>query len=185
MLKFLLRRDADRVRKALVLYLLLRLSELGVAVTEKKLQKLVFLVCYRDRDGFFESEHIRSLFNDYRIAWHGVFSGKLRDVLNELQEEGLVAIERDETATDIALTNRGAEKARELAEELDNYLRRKVDWIVEKYGRLTGDELEELINEWLGISGSEAGSLKALLFGTRVEDLIEVAINVAHKQTSI
>ena len=176
--RFLRWRGEDYVRKAVVLYLIYRLRELGVPVTEKKLQKLMFIVSYIDRNGYFEKREVRALFDDYRIAWHGVFSGRLRDILNRLSSEGLVLIERDETATDIALTEKGARKARDLAMDLDRYLREKIDYVVDRYGMPMGDELAELINEWLGISGAEAGSIKALLFGTRIEDLIEVASSI-------
>lgn len=166
--------NLDRIRNDIVLALLWKLSKkTRLPITEKKIQKLVFLALYIGKNGFFEEEGLRKIFDDYRIIWHGVFSGLLRDTLTKLSFEEKIFIIRDETATDIILADLdGAKKA---YDKLNDLLKQKIDWVVEVYGDKTGDELEELINKIFGIEGSEAGSLKALVFGSRVEDLIMAA----------
>ena len=170
--------NLDRIRNDVVLALLWKLSKkTRLPITEKKIQKLVFLTLYVSKNGFFEEER----FDDYRIIWHGVFSGLLRDTLTKLGFKEKVFIIRDETATDIILAD--VSEAGKAYSRLNDLLRQKIDWVVETYGDKTGDELEELINKIFGIEGSEAGSLKALVFGSRVEDLIAAAkVYVSGKQ---
>lgn len=145
--------------------------------SEKTVQKLTFLALYTYEDGgrlYFESEELRSIIDDYVVAWHGVFSGTVRDALRELEDEGLVGYDAEGM---YRLTWRGFEEGKRVYKKLDSVIKEKLEWTTARFGDLSSNELEHITNDVIGLEGSreEVAAGKGLMLGTRINDLIEFA----------
>jgi len=167
----------EKIARDAVIVLLAKLAEGRVFdLNEKKLQKLVFLALYVKEDGErFEDEELRSIIDDYMVAWFGVYSGKLRDILEELRKEGLIEW-YDEGL--VIPTRKLLEEARSAEKRLKNKASRvleKIIYIIGKYGEMSALDLERLTDEIIGISGDDGGAVKALMLGAKINDLIEAA----------
>ena len=139
--------------KNVIMYLIRKLG--GRVEGRKKFMKLMFLVEHFDvKDKKVTKDH--TLGNRFFIYYYGVFSS---DVMNSFTE--LVRERKIEDAYFISLKSRGEV-------ELDEKLRRKVDWIVEKFGDLSGYRLETETLKMLRIEPSEKDSY----FGKEVEKII-------------
>jgi len=168
----------DNAARDAVIVLLTELAKRGIyTFSEKKIQKLMFLALYVREDGErFETEELRSIIDDYRIAWFGVYSSRVRGILAELQEQKLIAYPAAEgllEPTEKLL--REAEKARTRLGKFMPRLLTKLSLIAEKYGYMSAINLEELTDKVIGIEGNEGGAVKALMLGAKINDLIEAA----------
>jgi len=139
--------------KDVIMYII---KKLGSRIEgRKKFMKLMFLVEHFDtKNEKVTKDH--TLGNQFFIYYYGVFSSDVMNSFNELVRERKI-----EDAYPISLKTKG--KA-----ELDEKLRRKVDWIVEKFGDLSGYRLEIETLKMLRIKPSEKNSY----FGKEVKEII-------------
>ena len=168
----------DNAARDAVIVLLAELAKRGIyTFSEKKIQKLMFLALYVREDGErFETEELRSIIDDYRIAWFGVYSSQVRDILAELQEQKLIAYPAAEGLLEpTKKLLREAEKARNRLGKFMPRLLKKLSLIAEKYGYMSATNLEKLTDRLIGIEGNEGGAVKALMLGAKINDLIEAA----------
>ena len=139
--------------KNVIMYLIRKLG--GCVEGRKRLMKLMFLVEHFD----IKDEKVtknRTLGNRFFIYYYGVFSFDVMNSYTELAREGKI-----KDAYFISLKSRGEV-------ELNEKLRRKVDWVAGKFGALSGYYLETETLKMLGIEPSEKDSY----FGKEVEEII-------------
>jgi uncharacterized protein YwgA len=146
--------DKNKTKKT-VLYLL---NRLGSSIEgRKKLMKLMFLLeHYNLSSGKLSPEG--TLGNDFYIYYYGVFSMKVMNSVNELIEEGKIKEGFPLTIIEDKL---------EL--DLDEDLKKRVDRVVEKFGRHSGYKLEVETLEMLGIKPHE----KSQYFGQDIGDILQ------------
>ena len=140
--------------KKVILHLL---NSLGSNIEgKKKLMKLMFLLGHYDlSSGKLSSKGI--LGNDFYIYSYGVFSMKVMRSVNELIEEGKIKesfplIIEDKSELD-----------------LDESLKKRVDMIVEKFGKHSGYKLEVETLEMLGVKPHE----KRQYFGQDIGEVLK------------
>jgi len=139
--------------KNVIIYLI---SKLGNRIEgRKKLMKLMFLVEHFDTKNEKVTKN-HTLGNQFFIYYYGVFSFDVMKSFTELDREKKI-----EDTYLIPLKTKHEV-------ELDEKLREKVDWIVEKFGDLSGYRLETETLRMLKIEPSEKDSY----FGKKVEEII-------------
>jgi len=137
--------------KEVLLYLL---SRLGRCEGRKKLMKLMFLVEHFD-PGLGRLVRKSLLGDSFLIYHYGVFSFEVMNCYNELVKEGKIREGPLGLESDLKV-------------ELQEKLRERVDGVIERFGNLTGYELEVRTLKMLGIEPSE----KDRYFGRPVESII-------------
>ena len=149
----LMSKDNTTVKK-IILYLL---NSLGDKIEgKKKVMKLMFLLEYFDiSSGKITPKKL--LGNDFSIYYYGVFSYSVMNTMSEMIEEGKIKDGFPLSSGDKSSV------------VLDEDLRKKVDYIIKKFGGYSGYELEIKTLEMLGIKPHE----KRRYFGQEIEDILK------------
>lgn len=140
------------ITKNVILYMIKKLGERTEG--RKKLMKLMFLVDHYDPEsGKIEKKSF--LGNEYLIYYYGVFSFDVMKSYNELVREGKVK-ERIQITTPV----------KEI--KLPERVKKKVDIIIQLFGKKRGYELEVFTLRKLGIEPYE----KEKFFGRTISEVI-------------
>jgi len=129
------------ITKSVILYLI---GRLGKVEGKKKLMKLMFLVEHFNlkKEGLIKNP---ILGNKFYIYYYGVFSREVMDKFNSIVKDEQVKID----FPDITLSKK-------LEIELDNQeLKEKIEFIIQRFGKESGYDLEVKTLEMLGIKPSE------------------------------
>ena len=137
-----------------VLYTIKRLVEKdGEIKGRKKLMKIMFLIEHLDLktkklmpDGI--------LGNDFIIYKYGPFSFEVMNKFSELKQKSFI----NEKVFTISLSEKGIEFINKEKEEIPEEIKKKINKIVNEYGKLNGWELENLSLKLLGITREEKES---------------------------
>lgn len=145
-------------------------SRLGQCEGRKKLMKLMFLVEHFD-PGLGRLVRKSLLGDSFLIYHYGVFSFEVMNCYNELVKEGKIregpgGLESSPVCRGISLGSPEKRGGSDLKLELGEKLRERVDGVIERFGNLTGYELEVQTLKTLGISEKDR------YFGRPVESII-------------
>jgi len=152
----------EEITKKVLLYLIHKLESESKIEGRKKIMKLMFLIeHYNPENGKIEKRSL--LGNKYFIYNYGVFSVDVMRAYEKLVKEGLI-IEKIIGVYPIIEVR----KDKNLHEDLDEYLKRKVDYIVGEFGGKSSYELERLTLKMMGIEPFE----KEEFFGKEVSEII-------------
>ncbi|NPA04847.1 MAG: SocA family protein [Crenarchaeota archaeon] len=154
-----------------IVYTLLRLG--GRVRGLKKLVKLVFLVQYEKSRLPLRKSIVKYMVGgkpavraDFVIWDYGPFSKEIYDVL---EDESLFTIADLEPPVTVELTGEGRRLAEEAGERLPRQLARRIDAVVERFGRLSGAKLAEYVYKMIDLTPS----LKEEYLGVAVDKYLE------------
>lgn len=112
-----------------------------------------------------EDEEYRMLVPDYRVYWYGVYSDIVRDRIDKLSKNGVIAYGKGGI-----LTIKNKDALEEMSRKLPADLRKKIETTVEHLKKVrNSNELEDVVNMIIGIY-NEFG--KSLLFGVNLNEYV-------------